>query len=68
MQSEDKIRLHHILDEANEACQYVEGLSFDEFKKDGKTVRAVIRGDRETQYLFKRESHKNNVGSLWSTL
>jgi uncharacterized protein with HEPN domain len=43
MQSEDKIRLHHILDEANEACQYVEGLSFDEFRKDGKTVRAVIR-------------------------
>ncbi len=43
MQSEDKIRLQHILDEANEACQYIEGLSFDEFRKDGKTVRAVIR-------------------------
>ena len=43
MQSEDKIRLQHILDEANEARQFIEGLSFDEFQEDGKTVRAVIR-------------------------
>lgn len=43
MQSEDKIRLYHILDEANEACRFAGGLSFDEFRKDGKTVRAVIR-------------------------
>jgi len=43
MQSEDKIRLQHILDEANEAGRYIEGFSFDEFRKDGKTVRAVIR-------------------------
>jgi len=43
MQSEDKIRLQHILDEAGEVCNYTEGVSFDEFVKDGKTVRAVIR-------------------------
>lgn len=43
MRSEDIIRLKHILDEAHEACQFVEGLSFNEFQKDGKTVRAVIR-------------------------
>jgi uncharacterized protein with HEPN domain len=43
MQSEDRIRVQHILDEANEACHYVEGITFDEFFKEGKTVSAVIR-------------------------
>ncbi len=43
MQSKDRIRVQHILDEANEACKYAEGISFDEFVADGKTVRAVIR-------------------------
>jgi len=43
MQSEDKIRVQHILDEAAEACRYAEGITFDEFVKDAKTVRAVIR-------------------------
>ena len=43
MQPEDKVRLQHILDEANEACNYAENLSFDEFLKDGKTARAIIR-------------------------
>jgi uncharacterized protein with HEPN domain len=43
MQSKDRIRVHHILDEAEEASKYTEGLSFEEFIKDGKTVRAVIR-------------------------
>jgi uncharacterized protein with HEPN domain len=37
MQPEDKVRLQHILDEANEACKYVEDISYDEFLKDGKT-------------------------------
>ena len=43
MQSKDRIRVQHILDEANEACKYAEGISFDEFAEDVKTVRAVIR-------------------------
>ncbi len=43
MQTEDRIRILHILDEANEACTYTDGLSFDEFLRDGKTARAVIR-------------------------
>lgn len=43
MRPEDRIRIWHILDEAGEACKYVEGISLDEFVKDGKTVRAVIR-------------------------
>ncbi len=43
MQSKDIIRVQHILDEAGEACKYAEGISFDEFVEDGKTVRAVIR-------------------------
>ncbi|MDI6686786.1 MAG: DUF86 domain-containing protein [Desulfobacterales bacterium] len=43
MQSKDRIRVRHILDEAAEACKYAEGISFDEFVEDGKTVRAVIR-------------------------
>ncbi len=42
MQSEDRIRVQHILDEAGEACKYVEGISFNKFAEDGKTVRAVI--------------------------
>ncbi|MBA3019382.1 MAG: DUF86 domain-containing protein [Desulfobacteraceae bacterium] len=43
MQSKDRIRVRHILDEANEASKYAEGISFDEFVEDGKTVRAIIR-------------------------
>ena len=43
MQSNDSIRVQHILDEAGEACKYAEDISFDEFLRDGKTVRAVIR-------------------------
>jgi len=43
MQSKDRIRVQHILDEAGEAFKYTEGISFDEFVEDGKTVRAVIR-------------------------
>jgi uncharacterized protein with HEPN domain len=43
MQPQDKIRMQHILDEAGEACKYLEDISFDEFTRDGKTVRAVIR-------------------------
>ena len=43
MQSNDRIRVQHILDEAGEACKYTEGISFDGFVEDGKTVRAVIR-------------------------
>ena len=41
MQSKDRIRLRHILDEAGEACKYAEGISFDEFVEDGKTVQAI---------------------------
>lgn len=43
MQSKDKIRLRHILDEAADACHYVKDITLDEFAEDGKTVRAVIR-------------------------
>ena len=43
MQSKDRIRVQHILDEAEEASKYIEAISFEEFIKDGKTVRAVIR-------------------------
>ena len=43
MRPEDRIRCLHIIDEAIEACKYVEGILFDEFVQDGKTIRAVIR-------------------------
>lgn len=43
MLHEDKIRLQHILEEAKEACKYVEGYTFEKFHRDGKTARAVIR-------------------------
>ncbi len=33
----------HILEEAEEACSYAEGLSYEAFVQDGKTVRAIIR-------------------------
>ncbi len=33
MQSEDKIRILHILDEAKEALQYAHDILFDEFLK-----------------------------------
>jgi len=43
MQAEDRIRLRHIIEEAHEACNFVKGYSFEDFVKDGKTVRAVVR-------------------------
>ncbi|MDO9541746.1 MAG: DUF86 domain-containing protein [Kiritimatiellia bacterium] len=43
MRSEDKIRLRHILDEAGEAIRFIEGISFEDFTKDSKTVHAVFR-------------------------
>jgi uncharacterized protein with HEPN domain len=43
MLPEDRIRFWHIIDEAVEACNFVDGITFDEFVEDGKTVRAVIR-------------------------
>ena len=43
MQAEDKIRLQHILQEANQAIHFVKDLEYDEFSKDPKTVRAVMR-------------------------
>ena len=30
MQSKDRIRVQHILDEADEVCKYAEGISFDD--------------------------------------
>lgn len=43
MLPEDKIRLQHIIEEANEACRYADGISFEDFLNDGKTARAIIR-------------------------
>lgn len=42
-QFEDKIRLQHILDEANEAQEFVKDISFNELKNDSKTVHALLR-------------------------
>jgi len=43
MRPEDRIRLQHIIDEAVEVKGYTEDISFEEFMRDGKTVRAVVR-------------------------
>lgn len=43
MLPEDRIRLQHILDEANEVLRFIEGFVFSGFIKDNKTVHAVIR-------------------------
>ena len=43
MQSNDRIRMQHILDEADEVTKYTDVISFEEFVNDGKTIRAVIR-------------------------
>lgn len=43
MRDNDKIRLQHIIEEAREACNFIKDYSFEDFIKDGKTVRAVIR-------------------------
>ncbi len=43
MRPEDNVRLKHILDEADEACSYAADITLDEFLKDGKTARAIIR-------------------------
>ena len=43
MLPEDKIRLQHIVLEIQEACSFAEGMSFDDFVVDRKTVKAIIR-------------------------
>ena len=43
MHSKDRIRVQHILDEADEVTKYTDVISFEEFVNDGKTIRAVIR-------------------------
>jgi uncharacterized protein with HEPN domain len=43
MRNDDRIRLRHIIEEAQEAHDFVKDFSFEDFVKDGKTVRAVIR-------------------------
>ena len=40
---EDKIRLQHILDEANEVKKFSKDYSFDDLVNDSKTVHATIR-------------------------
>lgn len=41
MPSHDAIRLRHMLDAANEALEYANGLSRGDLDKDRKTVRAI---------------------------
>lgn len=43
MLHEDKIRIQHILDEIDDMLIFIEGISFQIFKDDKKTVNAVIR-------------------------
>ena len=43
MHSSDRIRVRHIIDEANEVSKYTDAISFEEFVDDGKTIRAVLR-------------------------
>ena len=43
MQSKDRIRVRHILDEAGEACKYAEGISFDEFVEDRSYRRSSLK-------------------------
>lgn len=43
MQDEDRIRLQHIIEEANEVLGFIKGYSLEDFINDGKTIRAVTR-------------------------
>ena len=43
MLPEDRIRLQHIVLEIQEASSFAEGISFEEFVEDRKTVKAIIR-------------------------
>jgi uncharacterized protein with HEPN domain len=43
MQPEDRIRLQHIVIEIKEACSFADGMTFETFVKDRKTVKAIIR-------------------------
>jgi uncharacterized protein with HEPN domain len=38
-----KAYIHHILDAITAIEKYTQGMSFEEFEKDGKTIDAVIR-------------------------
>jgi uncharacterized protein with HEPN domain len=43
MHDEDKIRLRHIIAEAEEACAFAHNVSFAQFVGDRKTAKAIIR-------------------------
>jgi uncharacterized protein with HEPN domain len=43
MLKDDAIRLQHIITEAEEACTFAADMSFNEFLKDRKTAKAIIR-------------------------
>ena len=38
-----KFRLRHIIDAVNKIDQYTEGMTFEQFRSDSKTVDAVVR-------------------------
>ncbi len=40
---DDETRIRHIVDAANEAVQFLGGLSLSELEKDRKTLQAIIR-------------------------
>jgi len=43
MRDEDKVRIRHIIEEAKISYDFVLDCTFEDFVKDKKTVRAVIR-------------------------
>ena len=43
MHKDDVIRLQHIIAEAEDACTFAADMSFNEFVKDRKTAKAIIR-------------------------
>jgi len=43
MYQDDETRIKHIIDAANEAIQFLGGMTFEELSKDRKTLQAIIR-------------------------
>ena len=46
---EYKDYLHDILDAVNDVESFVEGMSFEQFEKDRKTLNAVVRSYRDNR-------------------
>jgi uncharacterized protein with HEPN domain len=60
--------LNDILSNMDDAMQYVQGMTFDQFAKDSKTIKAVIRSIEVIGEAVKKSSAGNPFPSTGCSL